>query len=73
MIAKLYEDKKTRDATSSSKTTKEKKGKEKDDSNEPPPPASSYSSCLFSYHSISYSNSWKKTKKSPLFKLDVKF
>jgi len=72
MNAKLYEEKKTRDATSSSKGSKEKKGNENADDNKPPPP-SAYSSSLTSYHSSSYSDSQKKRKKYPFLKFDVKF
>ena len=70
MLAELYEDKKTRDATSSSKASKKDKGKGKADKS-PSPPSSPSSS---SSSSTSSSESEKEKKpKSPLLKLDVKF
>ena len=70
MFAELYEDKKTRDATSSSKASKKEKGKGKADKS-PSPPSSPSSS---SSSSTSSSESEKEKKpKSPLLKLDVKF
>ena len=70
MLVELYEDKKTRDATSSSKASKKEKGKGKVDKS-PSPPSSPSSS---SSSSTSSSESEKEKKpKSPLLKLDVKF